>query len=175
MPLFWNVSFEYDKALCPPSCPACSSLSLLHDESLCRFFWHFSISIVDIASGFHGIPLKTDWYSFLPVALCASRAIFTPLSRYSTTLTKSASLKLRDVKAGAPTKQRTEWSTLNFSSLYHCTVRQASHENKENHQLKMLSWYSTKFSELKIKELIAKSRLSCYFNIFVQDQKHVLL
>lgn len=56
MPLFWNVSFEYDKALCRPSCPACSSLSLLHDESLCRFFWHFSISIVDIASGFHGIP-----------------------------------------------------------------------------------------------------------------------
>lgn len=56
MPLFWNVSLEYDKVLCPSSCPACSSLSLLHDESLCRFFWHFSISIVDIASGFHGIP-----------------------------------------------------------------------------------------------------------------------
>ena len=43
----------------------------------------------------------------LPVALCASRAIFTPLSRYSTTLTKSASLKLREVRAGAPAKQRT--------------------------------------------------------------------
>ena len=52
--------------------------------------------------------LTTDLHSFIPVALCASRAIFTPLSRYSTTLTKSASLKLRDVKAGAPTKQRTE-------------------------------------------------------------------
>lgn len=56
MPLFWNISLEYDKVLCPSSCPACSSLSLLHDEGLCRFFWHFSICIVDIARGFHGIP-----------------------------------------------------------------------------------------------------------------------
>lgn len=56
MPLFWNVSFEHDKASSSPKCPVCSSLSLLHDESLCSFFWHFSISIVDIASGFHGIP-----------------------------------------------------------------------------------------------------------------------
>ena len=56
MPLFWNVSLEDDKVLCPSGCSACSSLSLLHDESLCRFFWHFSISIVDIANGFHGIP-----------------------------------------------------------------------------------------------------------------------
>lgn len=51
--------------------------------------------------------LTMHFYSSLPVALCASKPIFTPLSRYSTTLTKSASLKLRDVKAGTPVKQRT--------------------------------------------------------------------
>ena len=55
MPLFWNVSFEYERALCWPSCPPCSFLSWFHDESLCRVFWQFSMFGVDITSGSHGI------------------------------------------------------------------------------------------------------------------------
>jgi len=55
MPLFWNVSFEYERALCWRSCPPCSFLSWFHDESLCRVFWQFSMFAVDITSGSHGI------------------------------------------------------------------------------------------------------------------------
>ena len=59
--------------------------------------------------------LLTAWQMFYtlaqietpPVALCASTAIFTPRSKYSTTFTKSSSLKLREVRAGAPVKKRT--------------------------------------------------------------------
>lgn len=77
-----------------------------------------------------------DLYSSLPVALCASKPIFTPLSRYSTTLTKSASLKLRDVKAGTPVKQRT-MSYQHSTSPHSITTieRQGGYENKENYQL----------------------------------------
>ena len=72
-----------------------------------------------------------DLYSSLPVALCASKPIFTPLSRYSTTLTKSASLKLRDVRAGTPVKQRT-MSYKHSTSPHRITERQGGYENKEN-------------------------------------------
>lgn len=56
MLLFWKDSFAYERVLFWSSCPPCSFLSLLHDERLFRFLWQFSISVVDIASGSHGIP-----------------------------------------------------------------------------------------------------------------------
>ena len=55
MPIFLNVSFEYERALCWSICPPCSFLSWLHDESLSRAFWQFSMFAVDITSGSQGI------------------------------------------------------------------------------------------------------------------------
>lgn len=88
-----------------------------------------------------------DLYSSLPVALCASKPIFTPLSRYSTTLTKSASLKLRDVRAGTPVKQRT-MSDQHSTSPHRITTLKGREDMKIKKIINwmMISWCSIRFS-----------------------------